>query len=196
MIEVDTVTLIGTALALAMDAFAVAVASGVSLKTVSIRQTFRLSWHFGVFQALMPVLGWSAGLTVRSLIEHYDHWVAFVLLALVGGHMIRESVGNEKEQKQRSDPTKGITLVMLSVATSIDALAVGLSLSILKLSIWFPALIIGLVATLATAAGLQVGKRAGSSSQLSSYAELVGGIVLLAIGLKVLYEHGVLSTVP
>jgi len=193
---VDTITLIGTALALAMDAFAVAVASGVSLKTVSMRQTFRLSWHFGIFQALMPILGWSAGLTVRSLIEHYDHWVAFLLLALVGGHMIKESFGNEKDQKERSDPTRGITLVMLSVATSIDALAVGLSLSILNLTIWFPALIIGVVATLATAAGLQVGKRAGSSSRLSSYAELVGGGVLLAIGLKILYEHGVFSSMP
>jgi putative Mn2+ efflux pump MntP len=187
------ITLMGTALALAMDAFAVAVASGVSLKIVSPRQTFRLAWHFGFFQALMPILGWSGGLTVRSRIEHYDHWVAFVLLALVGGHMIWEALEKEKELQPKNDPTKGLRLVMLSVATSIDALAIGLSLALLKISIWLPALVIGVVATVATAAGLHLGKKAGSSFHLSSYAEVTGGLVLIAIGLKVLYEHGVFT---
>lgn len=191
--EMDMVTLMGTAIALSMDAFAVAVAGGISLKMVSTRQTFRLAWHFGFFQALMPTIGWSVGLTVRSLIEHYDHWVAFVLLALVGGHMIWEAINDKREEQPRSDPTRGLRLVMLSVATSIDALAVGLSLSLLKASIWLPALVIGVVATLATAAGLHVGKKAGASSRLSSYAEVTGGIVLVAIGLKVLHEHGVFN---
>lgn len=189
----DFITLMGTAIALAMDAFAVAVASGVNLKVVSPRQTFRLAWHFGLFQALMPIIGWSGGLTVRSLIEHYDHWVAFVLLALVGGHMIWEALEKEKELQPKNDPTKGLRLVMLSVATSIDALAIGLSLSLLKISIWLPALVIGVVATVATAAGLHLGRKAGSSSHLSSYAEVTGGLVLIAIGLKVLYEHGVFA---
>ena len=187
----DTLTLIGTAFALAMDAFAVSVASGVSLKKVSLRQTFRLSWHFGFFQALMPVIGWGAGLTVRSLIEHYDHWIAFLLLAVVGGHMIRESFQKEQDKKGKNDPTRGMTLLMLSVATSIDALAVGLSLSILKIAIWFPALVIGLVAAIATASGLHLGKKVGASSHLSQYAECIGGLVLLGIGVKILYEHGV-----
>lgn len=188
---VDTLTLIGTAFALAMDAFAVSVASGVSLKKVSLRQTFRLSWHFGFFQALMPVIGWSAGLTVRSFIENYDHWIAFLLLAVVGGHMIRESFREEQDEKAKNDPTQGMTLLMLSVATSIDALAVGLSLSILKISIWFPALVIGLVAAGATAIGLHLGKKVGTSSHLSQYAECIGGLVLLGIGVKILYAHGV-----
>ena len=187
----DTLTLIGTAFALAMDAFAVSVASGVSLKKVNVRQTFRLSWHFGFFQALMPVIGWSAGLTVRSFIEHYDHWIAFLLLAVVGGNMIRESFQKNQDDKKKNDPTRGMTLLMLSVATSIDALAVGLSLSILKISIWFPALVIGLVAAGATASGLHLGKKVGASSHLSQYAECIGGLVLLGIGVKILYEHGV-----
>jgi putative Mn2+ efflux pump MntP len=192
----DIATLMGTALALAMDAFAVAVASGVSLKIVSPRQTFRLAWHFGFFQALMPIIGWSGGLTVRPLIEHYDHWVAFVLLALVGGHMILEAMDKKKEEERpRNDPTRGLRLVMLSVATSIDALAVGLSLALLKISIWLPALVIGAVATIGTAAGLHLGKKAGASSRLGSYAEVTGGLVLIAIGLKVLYEHGVFSAI-
>ena len=188
-----TLTLLGTAFALAMDAFAVSIASGVSLKKVSLRQTFRLSFHFGFFQALMPVIGWSGGLTVRSLIEQYDHWIAFVLLALVGGHMIRESFHSETDKKDKNDPTKGITLVVLSVATSIDALAVGLSLSILNISIWVPALVIGIVAAIATGVGLHIGKRVGTASKVSHYAELVGGIVLLLIGVRILYEHGVFT---
>ena len=122
----DSITLMGTAIALAMDAFAVAVASGVSLKIVSLRQTFRLTWHFGLFQALMPIIGWSGGLTVRSLMERYDHWVAFVLLALVGGHMVLEALNQGEETQPKNDPTKGMRLVMLSVATSIDAFGVGL----------------------------------------------------------------------
>jgi putative Mn2+ efflux pump MntP len=109
---VDTLTLMVTAFALAMDAFAVSVASGVSLKKVTLRQTFSMSWHFGFFQALMPVIGWSAGLTVRSFIEHYDHWVAFLLLAVVGGHMIRESFQKEQDKKEKNDPTRGMTLLM------------------------------------------------------------------------------------
>ena len=176
-----------------MDAFTVSIASGVSLKRVSIRQTFRLSFHFGFFQALMPVIGWGGGLTVRSLIDQYDHWVAFFLLALVGSHMIREAFHKDREKKGKSDPTKGITLLMLSVATSIDALAVGLSLSVLNLSIWFPALIIGMVAALATAVGLHMGKTVGASSHMSQYAECIGGIVLLLIGVRILYEHGVFT---
>ena len=180
------------AVALAMDAFAVSIATGVSLKDVSFRQTFRLSWHFGLFQAMMPVIGWSAGLSIRAYIEGYDHWVAFVLLAFVGINMIREAFQHDKGEEQKKDPTKGVTLVILSVATSIDALAVGLSISILNVSIWTPALIIGIVAGIFTVVGLQIGKKIGSATRLSRYAGAIGGIVLLAIGFKILHEHGAL----
>ena len=180
------------AIGLAMDAFAVSIAAGVSLKKVRSRQIFRLAWHFGFFQAMMPVIGWFAGLTVRSLIEHYDHWIAFALLAFVGIRMIWEAFQDETSRDQRLDPTKGWTLVILSVATSIDALAVGLSLSMLKISIWGPALIIGLIAGMFTIIGLQLGQKVGSVGRLSRYAEIIGGIVLLIIGLKILYEHSAL----
>jgi putative Mn2+ efflux pump MntP len=143
----------------------------------------------------MPIIGWSTGLTVRSFIEQYDHWIAFGLLAFVGGHMIREAFHHEKDQEKKSDPTKGMTLVILSVATSVDALAVGLSLSMLKISIWFPAIVIGIVATLFTATGLHMGKKMGASSHISQYAEFFGGIVLLVIGLKILYEHKALAII-
>lgn len=128
-------TIIGISVALAMDAFAVSIAAGVYLKDVSFRQFFRLSWHFGLFQALMPVIGWGAGLSIRHFIEKADHWVAFCLLTVVSISMVREAFGKEDEEKARRDPTKGSTLIVLSLATSIDALAVGFSLSILNTSI-------------------------------------------------------------
>ena len=185
--------IVAIAVALAMDAFAVSIAAGVAIGEIRFRQVFRLSWHFGLFQALMPVLGWTAGMAVREAIERYDHWVAFALLALVGGNMIREALGGEDESKTAKDPTRGMTMVMLSVATSIDALAVGLSLSMIRISIWTPALVIGLVAGLFTMTGMYLGKRIARAAYLSRYAELAGGLVLLGIGIRILYEHGALG---
>ena len=189
----ELINIIFIAVALAMDAFAVSIAAGVALKSVSARQTFRLAWHFGLFQALMPVIGWSAGLTVRARIEAYDHWVAFALLAFVAQGMLRSAFKAERDEENTKDPTKGLTMVMLSVATSIDALAVGLSLSMINVSIWTPALVIGLVAGGFTTAGMHLGKLIGSLARLSRWAEMTGGIVLLAIGVNILREHGALS---
>jgi len=181
--------ILAIAVALAMDAFAVAIASGISLKVVNIRQTFRLSWHFGFFQALMPILGWYGGLTVRPFIERYDHWVAFALLSFVGGKMIIKAFRKSDSENRKIDPTKGLSLVMLSVATSIDALAVGLSVAMLKISIWFPAFVIGVVAMLFTVIGLHINKIVKVPASLSQYAETIGGIVLLGIGFNILREH-------
>jgi putative Mn2+ efflux pump MntP len=181
------------AVALAMDAFAVAIAAGVTLKKISFRQNFRLAWHFGLFQAMMPVLGWSAGLSIRGWIADYDHWVAFGLLAFVAQGMLRAAFKKEKVEDERKDPTRGLTMVMLSIATSIDALAVGLSLSMISVSIWTPALIIGLVAGIFTTAGMHLGKKIGTSTHLSRYAEVFGGVVLLLIGFNILREHGALG---
>lgn len=184
--------LVTIAVALAMDAFAVSIASGVILQTVSLRQTFRLSWHFGLFQALMPIAGWLGGALIRAYIEQYDHWVACGLLFFVGGRMIREALHPERETRERKDPTKGMTLVMLSVAVSIDALAVGLSLSMINISIYFPALIIGIVTTLFTILGLHLSKLVTRCPHLSMYAEIAGGVALLLIGLNILREHDAL----
>jgi len=192
----NTIAILGIAVALAMDAFAVAIATGVNLKQVSFRQTFRLSWHFGLFQAMMPVIGWGLGATVQRYMADYDHWVAFILLALVGSNMLREAVmadEDEENPRPRKDATKGMTLVMLSVATSIDALAIGLTMSMLQVSIGTPAIVIGIVAGLFTIAGLHLGKRVARLTWLSSWAEIVGGLVLWLIGLNILREHGVFA---
>lgn len=190
----EFINIFAVAVALAMDAFAVSIATGINLKTVSFRQTFRLSWHFGLFQFMMPVIGWRAGASIRAYIEQYDHWVAFGLLTFVGINMIKEAFGNDRCTEPIKDQTRGWTLVILSVATSIDALAVGFSISLLHVSIWTPAVIIGIVAGLFSILGLQIGERIGSARRLSLYSETIGGIVLIAIGCNILYEHGVLTT--
>lgn len=187
----DLLTILLIALALAVDAFAVAVAAGVSLCRVTGRQLFRLSFHFGLFQAGMNIAGWGGGLTVRDLIKGIDHWVAFVLLALVAVKMVVDGIKGPGDEADKVDPTRGVTLVMLAVATSIDSLAVGLSFALLKVSIWLPAAMIGLVAMLLTVAGLRLGCLVGSGSRIGSRAEIGGGLVLLAIGISILRQHGV-----
>lgn len=187
------ITIVGLAIALALDAFAVSIVSGISLKTVSLRQTFRLSFHFGLFQSLMTVIGWSVGLSFRSFIENIAPWVAFVLLAFVGGNMIRVAFQSSDTLENKRDPTKGKTMVFLSVATSIDALTVGLSMSLLQVSIIFPAVIIGMVALAFTVVGLHLGKKMSILLRIGKVAEVTGGVVLLAIGIDILYRHGVFT---
>ena len=182
---------VAIAVALAMDAFAVALAAGIGLKRIGFRQNFRLAWHFGFFQAAMPVIGWAAGLTLRDLIAHYDHWVAFALLIFVAQGMLREAFSAERETQPAKDPTRGITMVMLSLATSLDALAVGLSLSMLDVSIWTPALIIGLVAGIFTTLGMHLGTTIAKVGPLRRFADSLGGLVLIVIGFNILREHGV-----
>lgn len=194
--EAYRVTLLNTAaiaVALAMDAFAVAIAAGMTLGSVDFRQNFRLAWHFGFFQAAMPIIGWLAGLTIRDWIGRYDHWVAFGLLLFVAQGMVREALKQKQENPEPKDPTKGATMVMLSIATSLDALAVGLSLAMINISIWMPALIIGMVACLFTTIGMHLGKTLSRTARLRRYADCLGALVLLVIGLNILREHGVFS---
>lgn len=174
------------AVALAMDACAVSLGAGTSGRVLGPRPAFRLSFHFGLFQFLMPVLGWLTGTTVAELIAAADHWVAFALLAFVGGRMIHAAVGDE-EPAHRTDPSKGLTLVMLSVATSIDAFAVGLSLALLGVVIWIPALVIGVVTGGLSLVALRLGARLGKS--FGRRMEVVGGLILVAIGLRIVVVH-------
>lgn len=187
----DFLTLLGIALALAMDALAVALAAGLALPVLTGRHLFRLGFHFGLFQAMMPVLGWLAGLTVQQWIADYDHWVAFGLLTFIGVKMIREACRGRADDEERLDPTRGLTLVMLSLATSIDALAVGLSLAMLDIDIWTPAAVIGLVCGALTVAGMLLGRRIASN--WGPRVEIVGGLTLIIIGIKILVEQTILS---
>jgi manganese efflux pump family protein len=179
-------TILGLAVGLAMDALAVAIATGLVLGSPTRGQTMRLAFHFGLFQFLMPVAGWLAGRTVEAYIREVDHWLAFGLLAFVGGKMLWEARRDEADVRP-GDPTRGWMLLVLSVATSVDALAVGLSMAFLQVSIWLPSLVIGLVAFAFTVAGILLGSRVGRA--LGRWPEVVGGLVLLGIGAKILAEH-------
>ena len=175
------------AIDLSVDCFAVALSGSISMRTVSSLQVLRASLAFGLFQALMPVLGWLAGQTVVELIADYDHWAAFVLLALVGSRMIWKSLHSEDGRSENADITKGLLLLTLSLATSMDALAVGLSFAFLDTNIALASLTIGVIAFVATIIGFLLGRKVGNL--VGKRAETVGGIVLIGIGLRILSEH-------
>jgi putative Mn2+ efflux pump MntP len=180
------ITIFLLAIGLGVDAFSVAIGIGASNRKKAWAPVLRLSFAFGIFQFVMPLIGWLAGSTVVDLIRGFDHWVAFVLLAVVGGKMIWE--GFEKEDdEQTADQTRGWPLLVLSIATSIDALAVGFSFSLLKTPIFFPAAIIGVVCFLMTAVGMVFGKVLARI--FGRKVEILGGLVLIAIGVKILIEH-------
>ncbi len=182
----DPVSVVAIAFGLAMDAFAVAVASSAALGKVTLRQVARLAFFFGIFQALMPIVGWLAGIGVEEWVSAWDHWVAFALLSAIGVKAIVMSFRGEGQAPKR-DPTRGVTLVVLSLATSMDALAVGFSFAMIEVSVWYPVAVIGLVAAGMTVAGMLLGCRLGA--RLGRRAELVGGLVLIAIGVKILVNN-------
>ncbi|HPD57317.1 MAG TPA: manganese efflux pump MntP family protein [Smithellaceae bacterium] len=175
------------AVALGVDAFSVAIGIGAANHQKPWwPPVLRLSAAFGFFQFMMAVIGWLAGSTVVEIIEAVDHWVAFGLLALIGGKMIWEGMEKEEHKKQ-NDQTRGLSLLILSVATSIDSLAVGFSFSVLKNPIMFPALLIGIVCFFMTAIGMIFGK--GLARIFGRKVNIFGGLVLIAIGIKILIEH-------
>ena len=174
------------AVSLAMDAFAVALSAGTSGHGQKMLPALRLSFYFGFFQFLMPIVGWFAGRHIEQLIHDYNHWVVFGLLAFVGGHMLYEAIQRE-EHELPVDPTRGVRLLTLSVATSIDALAVGLSLGMLRISIWYPSVVIGVVTAGLSLLGVNLGNRLRGG--LCRRMELVGGVVLILIGLRILFSH-------
>jgi manganese efflux pump family protein len=173
------------ALSMAMDAFAVSLCSGLKIGP-GPRPVFRIAFHFGLFQTLMPVIGWLFGNTIAPLVNNYDHWVAFGLLAFVGIRMIRSGL-SKREEEIVKDPSRGWTMVMLSVAVSIDALAIGLSLAFLDVDIWIPALIIGLVTGALSLIGLRVGN--GVGRRFGKPVEVLGGLVLIGIGVRIVMSH-------
>ena len=186
MASLDILSILFIAVGLSADCFAVALSGSISMGAVSSVQILRTSLAFGTFQALMLVLGWLAGRAVVNLIAGYDHWVAFILLAIVGSRMIWESF-HPKASHRKTDITKGSLLLILSVATSIDALAVGLTFAFLKVNIALAGSMVGAIAFAVTAVGFLSGRKAGKL--LGKRAELIGGMILIGIGLRILLSH-------
>ena len=180
------VTILALAVGLAMDACAVSAGAGAGGRSTGPRAAFRLSFHFGLFQFFMPVVGWYLGASVAQFIAAFDHWIAFGLLAIVGGRMIRSGL-QEEQEAEAPDLSRGWSLVMMSIATSIDALAVGLGLAMLGVTIWKPAVVIGIVTAAMSMAGLWLGRRLGD--RFGRRMEVAGGVILIAVGLRILVEH-------
>jgi putative Mn2+ efflux pump MntP len=185
-ISVGFVTSLFIAIGLAMDAFAVSIGAGTGGQVNDLRSKLRLAFHFGLFQAGMTLIGWLAGTTVQRWISNIDHWVAFGLLAYVGVNMIRSGLGKDGDEKH-SNPSKGVTMVFLSVATSIDALAVGISLAMISVPILFTSLLIGVVTFGLSLFGLMAGGKLGE--KFGKRMEILGGVILIVIGLRVLTSH-------
>ncbi len=181
------VELLLIAVGLSMDAFAVSVCKGLGMRRLNVRVALVLALLFGVFQAGMPVIGWLLGSQFLWLIEPVDHWIAFVLLGFIGGKMILDAVRGEEEESGVVDRVAWGEFLMLAVATSIDALAVGISLAALNVEIVPSVLIIGVVTFVLSLVGVLVGHLFGS--RFERPAQIVGGVVLVLIGVKVLLEH-------
>ena len=183
-----TIELLLTAVALSMDALAVSITNGLTIRNLSIKHALKTGLFFGFFQALMPAIGYVAGSSVRGLIQPIDHWVTFGLLAIIGGKMAWDALHESDEEGDKvEDPTNNVTLTMMAIATSIDALAVGIGLALTQVNIFASAACIGLVTFVLCFFGVMVGKKLGDAFQ--KHAQVVGGIVLICIGLKVLIEH-------
>ena len=180
------------AVGLSMDAFSVSVCKGLTTKKFSWRMALICGLWFGFFQALMPTIGYFLGAQFQELIEAYDHWIAFGLLFLIGANMIREAVWGEKEEGENNGSLDFKTMFLLTIATSIDALAVGVSFACIQVKLWSSVLIIGLTTFLFSVLGVKIGNVFGSKYEKS--AGIVGGIILILIGLKILLEHlGIIS---
>ena len=182
----ELLSVIAIAVGLAMDTFAVSIVTGAAYKQLHIRHTLRMAGFFGGFQAFMPVVGYLAGLTVRQYVSNYDHWIAFGILAAVGLKMIYESF-KIKEERKTPNPANLVVVLALAVATSIDALAVGITISLITHAIALAVIIIGVVTFGLSFAGVYIGKKFGHFFE--GGIEIIGGLVLIALGLKIVIQH-------
>ncbi len=184
-VEVLIIVSVFIAFALALDAFSIAVSAGAFYKKSSKRQKFRLSFHFGLFQFIMPIIGWYIGERIVGIFQKFDHWIAFIILFLLGIKIIRETRNPIK--KIQTDITRGWKLIGLSIATSLDALAVGFGLSLLDGQIFVMSIIIGFVAAIMTYIGIHLGERL--SFHFEKFAGYIGGSILIIIGTHIVLDH-------
>lgn len=170
---------------LAMDAFAVSICKGLSMKKMSWKKSFIIGLYFGIFQALMPIIGYFLGSTFESLVTKIDHWISFGLLMYIGLNMLKEAFGSDTENCNDNVDFK--TMIVLAIATSIDALAVGITFAFLEVNIWLSTLAIGIITFIISIIGVKIGNKFGDKYERK--AETVGGLILILIGIKILIEH-------
>ena len=183
----DFIATLLIAVALAMDAFSVSLTKGFTLKDISIKEMLWYGVFFGGFQALMPIIGWTAGIQLQWIVSTFAPWIAFILLFLIGANMIRESLSSSYDDEcEIEDSFSFSELTLLAIATSIDAFAVGITYAVLKQDVLLPIIIIGIVAFVFTIAGILLGKKIGD--YFGDKFEILGGIVLIFLGFKILFE--------
>jgi len=170
---------------LAMDAFAVSVCKGISMKKMNWKKAIIIGLYFGGFQALMPTIGYFLGAAFQSLITSIDHWIAFILLGIIGGGMIKESFGDDEEN--RNDDVSFKTMIVLAIATSIDALAIGITFAFLNVNLVLAISLIGIITFILSVFGTKIGNRFGDKYEKK--AEFLGGVILVLLGIKILLEH-------
>jgi len=181
----DLFEIILVGIGLAMDAFAVSVCKGLSMKKMNWKNAIIIAFYFGVFQAGMPIIGYFLGTTFKGLVESVDHWIAFILLLIIGGNMIKESTDDELDKRNDNIDIK--TMLLLAIATSIDALAVGITFAFFEVNLTLAISMIGIITFVLSVFGVIIGNKFGDKFQ--NKAELTGGIILIMIGLKILLEH-------
>lgn len=170
---------------LAMDAFAVSICKGLSMKKINYKKAIIIALYFGIFQAIMPVIGYFLGTTFESLVTQIDHWIAFILLGIIGINMVKEAFS--KESENCNDKVDFKTMILLAIATSIDALAVGITFAFLKTEILSAVIIIGVITFMLSLIGVKIGNKFGDKYEKN--AEIFGGIILILMGIKILIEH-------
>lgn len=181
----DVLEILLIAVGLAMDAFAVSVCKGLSMKKMSWNKAIIVGLYFGIFQGLMPVIGFLLGTSFASLVIQIDHWIAFVLLGFIGGNMLKEAFSNKSEN--RNDNVDFKTMIVLAIATSIDALAIGITFAFLKVNLILSVLMIGIITFILSIIGVKIGNKFGDRYERK--AEMAGGLILILMGIKILLEH-------
>jgi putative Mn2+ efflux pump MntP len=174
-------------ISLAMDAFAVSICKGLSMKKIDWKKAIIIGLYFGIFQAVMPIIGYFLGTASQGFVSNIDHWIAFVLLVLIGGNMIREAFKEESESENANDNVDFKTMIVLAIATSIDALAVGITFAFLDVNVPLAVILIGIITFIISLIGVKIGNKFGSKYE--NKAEIAGGIILILIGIKILLEH-------
>ncbi|MDP4210314.1 MAG: manganese efflux pump MntP family protein [Bacteroidota bacterium] len=183
----EIITLIFIAIGLSVDSFAVSVSSGLMMCEITFRKATRIAFSLAFFQALMPLIGWFIGKRIEHLVESFDHWLAFGLLTLIGGKMVYESFANGDDEKKNINPLDPKVLLGMSLATSIDALIVGVSFAFISINLYITTFVIGFVTFVVSMLGIYFGKKTGL--RFGKKMEILGGVILFLIGVKILFEH-------
>lgn len=183
----DILSLVLIGVGLSIDSLAASITTGACVRNIKIKYILKVAAYMAIFQGVMPLVGWLIGSSFKSIIENYDHWVAFILLFIIGGKLIYDGIKNNGETEPNTEPAKDLMLAGMALATSIDAMIMGIGFGLIEVNIWLAMLIIGVTTFLFSTVGVFVGEKIGN--KINSSIEIFGGVVLIGLGVKILTEH-------